>query len=54
MAKWARGVWPENRSMGSMRALAILGVKNEAAFLVEWLAHHRAVGFTDFLVYSND
>ena len=37
-----------------MRALAILGVKNEAPFLLEWLAHHRAVGFTDFLVYSND
>lgn len=37
-----------------MRALAITSVKNEAAFLIEWLAHHRAVGFTDFLVYSND
>ena len=37
-----------------MRALAILGVKNEGAFLIEWLAHHRALGFTDFLVYSND
>lgn len=37
-----------------MKALAILGVKNEGAFLIEWLAHHRAVGFTDFLVYSND
>jgi Glycosyl transferase family 2 len=37
-----------------MRALAILGVKNEGAFLIEWLAHHRAVGFTDFLVFSND
>lgn len=37
-----------------MRALSILGVKNEGAFLVEWLAHHRACGFTDFLVYSND
>lgn len=29
-------------------------VRNEAAFLLEWLAHHRAVGFTDFLVFSND
>lgn len=37
-----------------MRALAITCVKNEGAFLLEWLAHHRAVGFTDFLVYSND
>ncbi len=37
-----------------MRALAILTVRNECAFLLDWLAHHRAVGFTDFLVFSND
>lgn len=37
-----------------MSFLAILTVRNEAAFLLEWLAHHRAVGFTDFLVFSND
>lgn len=37
-----------------MRVLAILCLRNEAAFLLEWLAHHRAVGFTDFLVFSND
>lgn len=36
-----------------MKALAVLTVRNEAAFLLEWLAHHRALGFTDFLVYSN-
>ncbi len=37
-----------------MRFLAILTVRNEGAFLLEWLAHHRSVGFTDFLVFSND
>lgn len=37
-----------------MRNLAILTVRNEGAFLLEWLAHHHAVGFTDFLVFSND
>lgn len=37
-----------------MRALAVLTVRNEGAFLLEWLAHHMAVGFTDFLVFSND
>ena len=36
------------------RFLAILCVRNEAGFLLEWLAHHRACGFTDFLVFSND
>lgn len=37
-----------------MRVLAVLCVRNEAAFLLEWLAHHRAAGFTDFLVFSNN
>lgn len=37
-----------------MRTLAVLTVRNEGAFLLEWLAHHRAVGFTDFLVLSNN
>jgi len=37
-----------------MRALAILTLRNEGAFLLEWLAHHRACGFTDFLICSND
>ena len=37
-----------------MRALAVLCVRNEGAFLREWLAHHKGVGFTDFLVFSND
>ncbi|NUH64509.1 glycosyltransferase family 2 protein [Sulfitobacter sp. S0837] len=37
-----------------MTHLAILCVRNEAAFLLEWLAHHRAIGFDHFLVFSND
>jgi hypothetical protein len=37
-----------------MRALGILTVRNEGAFLLEWLAHHRATGFTDVLAFSND
>jgi hypothetical protein len=36
------------------RFLAILCVRNEGSFVLEWLAHHRACGFTDFLVFSND
>ncbi len=34
--------------------LAILCVRNEGAFLIDWLAHHRATGFTGFLVFSNN
>lgn len=37
-----------------MTHLALLTVRNEAAFLLEWFAHHRAIGFDDFLVFSND
>ena len=37
-----------------MKVTAVLTVKNEGAFLLEWLAHHRACGITDFLVFSND
>lgn len=37
-----------------MRTLAVLTVRNEAAFLLEWLAHHKLVGFTDFLIFSNN
>ncbi|WP_135446895.1 MULTISPECIES: glycosyltransferase family 2 protein [Tabrizicola] len=37
-----------------MKITAVLTVKNEGAFLLEWLAHHRACGITDFLVFSND
>lgn len=37
-----------------MRLLAVLTIRNEGAFLLEWLAHHEACGFTDFLVFSND
>ncbi|UWR89605.1 glycosyltransferase family 2 protein [Phaeobacter inhibens] len=37
-----------------MRTLAVTCVKNEGAFLLEWIAHHKAVGFSDILVLSND
>ncbi|MBA85486.1 glycosyltransferase family 2 protein [Thalassobius sp. S69A] len=38
----------------AQRFLAIACLRNEAAFLLEWLAHHRACGFGEFLVFSND
>ena len=37
-----------------MRALMILTVKNEAAVLLEWLAHHLTCGFSHVLAFSND
>ncbi len=32
----------------------VTGMKNEAPFILEWIAYHRAIGVTDFLVYTND
>ncbi|MEO0999282.1 MAG: glycosyltransferase family 2 protein [Pseudomonadota bacterium] len=37
-----------------MRALIVTTMRNEAPFLLEWLAYHRVIGFDDFLVFSND
>lgn len=38
-----------------MDRLAICAVfKNEAPFLLEWIAYHRAIGFDGFVLYDND
>ena len=29
-------------------------MKNEAPYILEWVAYHRAVGFDNFLIYTND
>lgn len=34
--------------------LMITTMRDEAPFILEWIAYHRLIGFTDFLVYSND
>ncbi len=36
------------------RICLVTCVKNEGPFLLEWLAHNRAIGVTDLLVFSND
>ena len=36
------------------RRLIITTMRDEAPFVLEWIAYHRLIGFTDFLVYSND
>lgn len=37
-----------------MRILAVATMRNEAPFILEWLAYHQCIGMTDFLIYSND
>lgn len=29
-------------------------MKNEGPFILEWIAHNRAIGVTDFVIYTND
>ena len=36
------------------RRLLFSCIKNEGPFILEWLAYHRAIGFTDFLIFSNE
>ncbi len=37
-----------------MRVLCTTVMRNEGPFILEWLAYHRLIGVTDFLIYSND
>ncbi len=36
------------------RTIIVTTMKNEAPFILEWLAYHRAIGVSDFLIYTND
>ncbi len=37
-----------------MRITSLTPMKNEAPFLLEWVAYHRLIGVNDILVFSND
>ena len=39
---------------GRGRCAIVTTMKDEGPFILEWLAYHRAIGFDDFLVYTND
>ncbi len=36
------------------RVTEVAFAKNEGRFLLEWIAYHRLIGVTDFLIYTND
>lgn len=40
--------------MAELRTALCAIVRNEVRSIVEWLAHYKALGFTDFLIYDND
>ncbi|MFN3211350.1 MAG: glycosyltransferase family 2 protein, partial [Roseovarius sp.] len=39
---------------GNARCLIVTTMKNEGPFMLEWVAYNKAIGFTDFLIYTND
>jgi hypothetical protein len=39
---------------GHPRVTEVAFTKNEGRFLLEWIAYHRLIGVTDFLIYTND
>ncbi len=39
---------------GRGRACIVTCMKNEGPFILEWIAYHKAIGFDDFIVYTND
>lgn len=43
---------PAKQGKGSR--LIVTTMKNEGPFMLEWVAFNRAIGFTDFLIYTND
>lgn len=48
---------PKPEKLGKLKndkVLIVTTMKNEGPFILEWLAYHRAIGVTDFLVYTND
>lgn len=36
------------------KVVIVTAMKNEGPFLLEWIAHHRAIGVSDIVVFSND
>lgn len=41
-------------SSGGTNTLIVGCMKNEAPYIVEWVAYHRAIGVDNFLIYTND
>ncbi len=39
---------------GGYRVTIVTTMKNEGPFILEWLAFHRMIGVSDFLIYTND
>lgn len=45
---------PPAPASGPQRVAIVTTMKNEGPFILEWIAYHRAIGVSDFLIYTND
>ncbi len=45
---------PRSLAEGSTGNVIVGCMKNEAPYIVEWVAYHRAIGIDNFLIYTND
>lgn len=45
---------PRRLAKGSSGNVIVGCMKNEAPYIVEWVAYHRAMGVDNFLIYTND
>ena len=53
--RWGRVDFPLKRHLGPHgQVTAVSMMKDEGPFVIEWIAHHLAVGFSDLFVYTND
>ena len=41
------------RPVGTGRKVLFSAMKNEAPFLLEWVAYHKAIGFDEIVICSN-
>ncbi len=45
---------PTEEAISNDKILVLTSMKNEAPFILEWIAYHKAIGAEHFLVYTND
>lgn len=45
---------PRSLPEGSSGNVIVGCMKNEAPYIIEWVAYHRAIGVDNFLIYTND
>ncbi|MHA6345186.1 glycosyltransferase family 2 protein [Roseivivax sp. CAU 1761] len=45
---------PRTLPEGTSGTVIVACMKNEAPYILEWIAHHRAIGVDHFLIYTND